>query len=402
MRLFLTFLLFTLSAKAQVQCTIDVTINEGTTITLCENGGGTISGANGFTSYAWSGPETLSGQIVTPNFSGQYILAATDATNCVSLDTIQVNLTPAPTPTIVSSEGSFICPATGTTLSTSTPFSSYDWGNGNIGATLFVYQAGTNTVTVTDATGCTGTASIVINTFNFGISSSAVSGCSGTDIAITATGGTSYAWSTGEFGNTIVVNPSSPTNYSVQITAGSCTENLSITVNPIEIEPFVMPDTIYVGVQDPTFIAGPTGYSSYLWSPSNQLDVATNAGVNFSGDSTQMITVEATHSSGCVLTDSVLVIVVDLSIPSGFSPNDDGVNDLFEIKELVTENYTANVMIWNRWGEVVLDIEDYQNDWNGECKGTICAGNGPLPEGTYFYHIDVYGVTFKGYTTIKR
>jgi len=163
-----------------------------------------------------------------------------------------------------------------------------------------------------------------------------------------------------------------------------------------------LPDTIYVGVQETHFISGPTGFSSYLWSPDNQLDVATNAGVNFSGDSTQMITIVATHPTGCVLTDSVLVIVVDLFIPSGFSPNDDNINDVFLIPELTTENYTAKLIVWNRWGEIVLEEEDYQNDWAGDCRGKTCMGDGPLPEGTYFYHIDVYGVTIKGYTTIKR
>lgn len=402
MKFLFLFFLTAFSTQAQIQCTIDITINEGASITFCENNGGTISGATGFNTYDWTGPETVSGQIISPQFSGQYILSATDATNCVSVDTIQVTLTPSPVPVLVSSEGSVICPATGTTLSTSIPFASYDWGNGNTGATFFVNQTGLYPVTVTDANGCAGTESIMINTFNFSVSSSAVSGCSGTDIAITAVGGTSYSWSTGEFGSTIIVNPSSTTNYSVQITAGTCTDNLSITVDPISIEPYVLPDTIYVGVQEPHFIDGPNGFNSYLWSPSNQLDVPTNAGVNFSGDSTQMITVEAMHSSGCTLTDSVLVIVVDLSIPSGFSPNSDGINDFFVIPELETENYTAKLLVWNRWGEIVLEEENYLNDWGGECRAKTCMGNGKLPEGTYFYHVDVYGVTIKGYTTIKR
>ncbi len=402
MKFLFLFLLIAFSSQAQIQCTIDITINEGASITLCENNGGTISGAAGFNSYDWTGPEVISGQIISPQFSGQYILAATDATNCVSLDTIQVTLTPSPVPVLASSEGSVICPATGTTLSTSIPFAAYDWGNGNTGATFFVDQTGLYPVTVTDANGCMGTESIMVNTFNFSVSSSAVSGCSGTDIAITAVGGTSYSWSTGEFGSTIVVNPSSTTNYSVQITAGTCTDNLTIAVSPIEIETFSMPDVIYVGVQEPHFIAGPIGFSSYLWSPSDQLDEATNSGVNFNGNYTQMITVEAIHPSGCTLTDSVLVVVVDLSIPSGFSPNSDNVNDLFVIPELVTENYTAKLLVWNRWGEIVLEEEDYQNDWNGECRAKTCLGDGQLPEGTYFYHVDVYGVTVKGYTTIKR
>ena len=72
-------LLLSSYASAQIQCAVDVTINEGATITMCESSPTTISGLNGFVSYAWTGPETVTGQTITPQFSGQYVLAALDA-----------------------------------------------------------------------------------------------------------------------------------------------------------------------------------------------------------------------------------------------------------------------------------------------------------------------------------
>ncbi len=150
---------------SQIQCTVDVAIIEGATISMCSNALTTISGSNGFASYAWSGPESLTGQTITPQFSGTYTLAATDAVNCVSTVSIVVTINTAPTPTIVSSEGNFICPSVGTTLSTTIPYSTYDWGTGNTGATFFTATPSIYTVTVTDANNCSGQNNLLISSF---------------------------------------------------------------------------------------------------------------------------------------------------------------------------------------------------------------------------------------------
>ncbi|MBL1281360.1 MAG: gliding motility-associated C-terminal domain-containing protein [Fluviicola sp.] len=388
--------------NAQIQCALDISINEGASVTMCSNALTTVSGASGFVAYNWSGPETLTGQTITPQFSGTYTLSATDGVACVSTTSILVTINAAPTPIIISSEGAVICPSVGTTLSTSTSYSSYVWSNGDTSPTSFVTTTNTYSVTVTDANSCSGQSNILISTFPFSLTSSAVSGCTSTAIALTATGGTSYSWSTGEFGNTIVVNPSSTTNYSVDITAGTCVETMSLTVQPLELLDFELADTIYVKAGENVFIPGPDGFSAYSWSPTNQIDSPFSQGVNFSGTESQILTINATHPTGCVLSDSVVMIVVDLSVPNGFSPNGDSYNEFFVIPELERDSLTAEITIWNRWGELVLQQQNYQNDWRGECRTDLCLGKGDLPEGTYFYHIDVHGITFRGYVTLKR
>jgi len=60
------------------------------------------------------------------------------------------------------------------------------------------------------------------------------------------------------------------------------------------------------------------------------------------------------------------------------------------------------VVIFNRWGDKVFKSESYQNDWDGSCQTEFCIGNGQLPEGTYFYTIDIESIHFDGFTTIKR
>ncbi|MDG1158487.1 MAG: HYR domain-containing protein, partial [Flavobacteriales bacterium] len=97
--------------------------------------------------------------------------------------------------------------------------------------------------------------------------------------------------------------------------------------------------------------------------------------------------------------DTAQVIVqvecfIDLIIPEGFSPNADGVNDTFEILGL--EDYPGNVLtIFNRWGHKVFEAEEYQSDWDGTSQSILTIGSSYLPEGTYFYVLELGNVPIK-------
>jgi gliding motility-associated-like protein len=86
--------------------------------------------------------------------------------------------------------------------------------------------------------------------------------------------------------------------------------------------------------------------------------------------------------------DTAIVVIeveceLELFIPEGFSPNGDGVNDVFEIIGL--EYYPDNrLTVYNRWGHKVYDAKNYQNDWDGRSEAALTLGSGLLPEGTYF------------------
>lgn len=69
----------------------------------------------------------------------------------------------------------------------------------------------------------------------------------------------------------------------------------------------------------------------------------------------------------------------ELAIPEGFSPNNDGANDKFVIRNL--GKLTAEVTIFDRNGTVIYEAKEYQNDWEGRDR------NKDLPAGTYFYSI---------------
>lgn len=88
-----------------------------------------------------------------------------------------------------------------------------------------------------------------------------------------------------------------------------------------------------------------------------------------------------TDENGCLAIDSVTVWVdIDFNVPNAFTPNDDGLNDEFNIQtEMLISYYIA---IYNRWGDLVFTSDDINDGWDGTL-------NGVLQEiGTYMYVIE--------------
>jgi gliding motility-associated-like protein len=125
---------------------------------------------------------------------------------------------------------------------------------------------------------------------------------------------------------------------------------------------------------------------------------------------TAVVTVTPINSNGCEGNAISFKIIVDpnqpstpdqsiasLIVPNTFTPNGDGINDLWEIKNI--NNYTnATVKIYDRYGQVVYSSKGYSKPWNGR------NNNNDLPAGTYYYLIDPNenGKMISGYVAIIR
>jgi len=99
--------------------------------------------------------------------------------------------------------------------------------------------------------------------------------------------------------------------------------------------------------------------------------------------------------------DTALVTLIvncsdSLFVQNGFSPNNDGINDVFSI--LGVEQFpNNNLKIYNRWGNRVFDQDGYRNTWIGDWEGV------DLPDGTYYYLFDTgEGNVLSGYLQIHR
>ncbi len=139
--------------------------------------------------------------------------------------------------------------------------------------------------------------------------------------------------------------------------------------------------------------------ASYNWTPPANLNnaVIANPVARVTDNTTYVVTVTSTQ--GCTAKDSVSVTAVeDLYVePTNvFTPNGDGINDRFVIRNL--DQYPVNnLQVFDRSGRLLYEKANYANDWDGSVNGKILAKD------TYFYILTVKGqVVKKGTVTLVR
>ncbi|MFH0867122.1 MAG: Ig-like domain-containing protein, partial [Bacteroidota bacterium] len=203
--------------------------------------------------------------------------------------------------------------------------------------------------------------------------------------------------------------------------AGACsTGDIIITVLPLNKPPFV-PDTAIIINQDTTITIclpitdedGVEPYSVTVGCASDGIASAEIIGMevcitytpNFGYNGMDSLCITVCDSAGACYTSWVVITIepIKLFIPSGFSPDGDGVNDYFVITDL---NHYPNNHIWiyNRWGNLIYDKKPYDNTWDGKRNVNGITYGEDLPEGTYFYLLDLGNNTpgYQGYVIIKR
>jgi gliding motility-associated-like protein len=112
-----------------------------------------------------------------------------------------------------------------------------------------------------------------------------------------------------------------------------------------------------------------------------------------------------TNEYGCVDTVYKSIIIeedVHVYIPNTFTPNDDNVNDVFNIKGLGLKPEGYHMEIYDRWGTLVYSTKDINKGWDGTIKGAKGA------DGVYIYNVSVIGGNgvgkkdFKGHVTLLK
>ena len=124
-------------------------------------------------------------------------------------------------------------------------------------------------------------------------------------------------------------------------------------------------------------------------------------GKNFAG--IDQLTVEICDLNGaCSQTVLSVNVVGDVVAFNGISPNGDGLNDFFELRNITILEPSNKVLIFSRWGDKVFEVDDYDNDQK-KFIGLNNNGN-ELTSGVYFYRIEFASgkETMTGYITIKR
>ncbi|MEO8150363.1 MAG: GEVED domain-containing protein [Bacteroidia bacterium] len=264
------------------------------------------SGSDFGANYLWSDGSSIN--TVNATSSGTYTVTVSNENGCTSSANVTTTVNANPTPSIIGNTS--FCSGSSTTLDAGSGYNSYTWSNGATTQTISANTAGTFTVTVTNANGCTGTSTKIttINTVPTVSISGSTSFCSGNSTTLDAGSGyTSYNWSTGETTQIISVNTAG--TFIVTVTnANGCTgsANVATTVNA-NPTPSISGSLSFCSGSSTTLDAG-SGYSSYNWSTG-----ATTQTISVNTAGTYTVTV--TNANGCTGNDSKTTTVSG-SIPT--------------------------------------------------------------------------------------
>ena len=344
--------------------------------------------ALGASTYTWNTGVLTSVLTISPTVTTSYtVIGAVGTCTSSAVGTVTVN-----GQSISITGNNNICIGQSSILSANGG-SSYTWNTGASGSVITVTPSTNTTYTTTSTLGsCTNTAVFTVSVApipTITVVGTAV--CPGQSAIITASGATTYTWSTGANTNVISVNPLVNTSYTVTgTTIASCSNTSVYTVNVItskpqlqELDPvkFCLDSTKKIAI---TVSNGNPPYTLSWFIPSNGMIPYDTVNTTYYFTQTQ------TPSNGnyivivtdqCLFKDTILVNIethnCNLSVPNVVTPNGDNINDIFKINGL--ENFPNSVLnVFNRWGKKIYASEDYKNDWKPEQN-----------DGTYFYVLEV-------------
>jgi gliding motility-associated-like protein len=382
-----------INALPNPQLGADTTICEGTTYTL-------HAGVPG--SYLWSDNSTAESLAVS--VAAQYAVTVT-LLGCSGSDAVVVEVQPSPTPDL--GPDIQVCPGDTVAIGLS-GFASYAWSTGAHTDSIWVSQAQTYLVTVTDALGCTGQdtlalslapspaldlqnllpeycqtdpASLLVGTPANGVFGGAANASGVFDPATAGLGVVfvSYAftdtlqctWLIGD--STVVTAPPSQANAGPDLAQGGqiILQASAPAIGVGHWEVGSLPCTLS-DIHDPNAMltTAATGSFPIVWVVEN---------------------------APCAPTRDTLKLELDaLFVPTGFSPNGDGTNDVYFIRGL--DQYPdAKLSIYNRWGSLVWQSPHYHNEWTG------CNAQGqPLVDDTYYIILEYSGKALNTFVVLAR
>lgn len=301
-----------------------------------------------------------------------------------------------------------------------TPGYTYNWNSTPAQSTSSAVNlpAGTYNVTITDANGCTATNSeiltepLVLRPTATGVDPQCFGAADGTALVEVRGGepGYTYTWSDASGQTTADASGLTAATYFISVTdARGCVRVDSITlVDPAETTVNIIPDSTIIpfgGSVDltTTYTTIAPAFVDYAWSGGEGLDCYDCPNPVASPIYDARYSLVFTDDNGCTATDNVLVKIDPLSrilyIPNAFSPNGDGVNDIFTIYGKGISQ--IRLMIFDRWGEKVFETNDPNFGWDGTKSGQIMQPN------VFVYHavityLDGFEVQEEGSVTLLR
>ncbi|HHG86074.1 MAG TPA: gliding motility-associated C-terminal domain-containing protein, partial [Bacteroidetes bacterium] len=332
-----------------------------------------LSVPGGFLSYSWSNGITSANAVI--NQAAIYTVSVVDHNLCLGVDTADVVIGTVP---IVLLDSQYtICRGDSITLSVIPFYDSYLWSTGAATNTIIVKHEGEYSVEVESTAGCItrDTTQIYVQelpTVELGEDTMI---CLGEFVFLDAGDGfMSYNWSNGQGGRSVFVVSTDTISVQVQDSTGcwGSSDTVIVTANPNPISPVITPQ--FENLMSTFAIA-------YQWY-SNNGALAGETGQNLSNPAPGDYYVVIFNAFGCKSASDTITVtseVIGNFISEGFSPNGDGLNEVFFV-EGIGQYMDNTLVVFNRYGDEVYRKSGYQNGWDGKGKG-----GRPLADGNYFY-----------------
>lgn len=372
---------------------------------------------NGTGSVVWTpnvmiNNTTSATPLVSPDVPTKYYVRLTDIHGCFQDDSVFVDVKPQVT--LNAGPDTSICTTHSYTLRATGDALHYSWSppTGLSDPTILnptANPASTTQYTLTGTIGkCSNTSVVNVKVVPFPAASAGpdTTICLGFDTQLTASGGSIYSWTPSIFLNSATIaNPvvQQPTRSMQYIVTVRDTLGCPVPVKDTILVTVIQALNVNAGPRDTSVVENEplqlhgTGALTYTWSPSTWLS-STNIPnpVSNPQDSIRYI-LTGRDENGCIGVDSIDVYVFrveeDMYVPTAFTPNGDGLNDVFK-PILLGMKSLAYFRVYNRFGELMFSTSQVDHGWDGIYKGK------PQDTGTFVWM--AAGITYKGQLRKKK
>jgi len=153
-----------------------------------------------------------------------------------------------------------------------------------------------------------------------------------------------------------------------------------VTINKLPPKSFAsLGDSVYILPGSSILLNGGDFMKTYLWQ-----NGATTQSIEASEPGYYNVTIVDTNC--CQQSDTLKILLLDLFVPTAFSPNFDGKNDRFRVKGPTQGIDNFRLSVYNRWGQLIWETNNFGDGWDGTYNGTNC------PLGAYTWVLS-FGVT---------
>lgn len=411
-----------------------------TNASVCTNSNIMLNASgSGITNYIWTGPFGFTSTLTNPTINnamianaGNYTIMVSNINNCQSVLTVPVFVYALTNVTASTSANSNTFCTSNTINLLGTPAANYNWAGPNSFVSIIQNPSianaqsnasGVYTLSVTDNNGCVNSATTLVNVSQTPslVNSNNALTCAGQNVVLLANFGSGAVvnwYSDLSLTTFLQVNSNTYTpvfgsfgtyTFYAQGVLNGCTSSVTpVTANYYNLVAGIGSSTLSgatpLAVQFTNTSVGLLFGDNINWNFGDGNTSSQNNPLNtFINPGTYSVVLMVSNNF-CTDYDTVIVNVnvATILIPELLSPNSDGLNDVFNIKNI--DYFPDNeLFIFNRWGNLVYKMKSYKNTWDGVPNAEQKTGSNKLPPATYYYLLnlgDKDNQVFKGFVQL--